>query len=481
MHAHEFIETLPDYYDTVVGNRGILLSGGQRQRIAIARAVISNPVVLIFDEATSALDADSERLVQASLDRVSRGRTTIIIAHKLATVKRADRIVLMKDGSASDEGTHESLLRTNDDYVKAWMAQNVTTEERITEKRGFYGSTPATVSATSTAEKSSLQYSEGTLQSTKEDESMTESKEGRPMSFFRSTLYIISGSRALQCVCAASIVMCIITGAIYPTQAIILGNEFVSFQKPKSEMVQSINFWSLMWFVLGAVSLFSFFAFGSLMSISGTITSRVYREKYFHGIITQPMSFFEQATNTPGFLVTCLSSHPSHLQTFVVILSSLTVTTVNLSSVSVLGLIVSWRFALVAIFGVMPIISIAGFLRVKSQSRRSKTLSDPLVDSAQYAAEVIGNIREVSSFAMEGEVCSMMARKMNASLRQFYKNVFVTMPLFAFSHAGNLLGNIRMLGNCHSGLFRDRKHIFVLVCWHPTHAAPNQCFRHMDQ
>jgi ATP-binding cassette subfamily B (MDR/TAP) protein 1 len=123
-----------------------------------------------------------------------------------------------------------------------------------------------------------------------------------------------------------------------------------------------------------------------------------------------------------------------------VILSSLAVTTVNLTSVSILGLIVSWRFALVAIFGAVPVISLAGFLRIQFQSKRSKNLSDPLVDSAQYAAEVIGNIRTVSSFAMEAEVCSTLARKMNIALRMFYRNTFITMPLFAFSHSGNILG-----------------------------------------
>ncbi|KAF2684992.1 ABC transporter-like protein [Lentithecium fluviatile CBS 122367] len=439
MQAHDFITQLPDGYDSIVGNRGSLLSGGQRQRIAIARAIISNPVILIFDESTSALDAESERLVQAAIDRVSRGRTTIVIAHKLATVKRADRIVMMKDGSVVEEGTHQSLLRTSDAYVKSWSAQNLAADENWVRDRRPFNNPLAHSSTASSMEKGLRLYSEKAEHTAECDEVIDMTKDD-PMTFFQSVLYTVSGSRALQYVCAASMVVCVITGGVYPTQAIIFGNEVVSFQMPKWGMMHSVDFWSLMFFILALVSLFSFFAIGSLSSVGGTITAHVHREKYLRGLLAQPMSFFERPTNMPGYLVACLSSHPGHLQGFIVILISLTVTTVNLSSVAILGLIVNWRFALVAIFGAVPIISIAGFLRIQSQSRKSKSLSEPLIDSAQYAAEVIGNIRTVSSFAMEAEVCSMMAKKMNMSLRPFYRNIFITMPLFAFSHSGNLLG-----------------------------------------
>ncbi len=122
-HAHDFIESLPRGYDTVVGERGVELSGGQRQRIAIARALLADPPILVLDEATSALDTESERLIQAAIDRLLEGRTVFVIAHRLSTVHAADQILVMDRGRIVERGTHDQLLAESGFYRRLYELQ----------------------------------------------------------------------------------------------------------------------------------------------------------------------------------------------------------------------------------------------------------------------------------------------------------------------------------------------------------------------
>jgi ATP-binding cassette subfamily B protein len=122
-HIHDFIVSLPDGYATEVGERGLKLSGGEKQRVAIARALLKNPAILIFDEATSALDSQNEKAIQAELDRIQVGRTTLVIAHRLSTVMDADQILVMSEGRIVERGTHADLLARGGHYADMWRLQ----------------------------------------------------------------------------------------------------------------------------------------------------------------------------------------------------------------------------------------------------------------------------------------------------------------------------------------------------------------------
>ncbi|MER2032187.1 ATP-binding cassette domain-containing protein, partial [Exiguobacterium indicum] len=127
-NADTFIERFPEGYATEIGERGVKLSGGQRQRIAIARALLRDPEILLLDEATSSLDSESERVVQEALERLMVGRTTFVIAHRLATVRHADQIIVLEDGRISGIGTHDRLVVDNPLYNKLVTQQFIGTE-----------------------------------------------------------------------------------------------------------------------------------------------------------------------------------------------------------------------------------------------------------------------------------------------------------------------------------------------------------------
>ena len=122
-NAHDFIMEMPDNYATDIGQRGVKLSGGQKQRLSIARAFLKNPPILIFDEATSALDNESEKVVQESLERLAKNRTTFVIAHRLSTIRDADLILVMRDGDIVEQGTHDQLIEAGGFYADLYNSQ----------------------------------------------------------------------------------------------------------------------------------------------------------------------------------------------------------------------------------------------------------------------------------------------------------------------------------------------------------------------
>lgn len=135
-NCHNFIKKLPDGYNTMVGPRGAQLSGGQKQRIAIARALVRNPRILLLDEATSALDTNSEKLVQAALEKAMKGRTTLVVSHRLSTITDVDQIIYIQDGKVLEQGTHSELMQKGGEYFKLVKSSGSGTRK----KRGIVSS-----------------------------------------------------------------------------------------------------------------------------------------------------------------------------------------------------------------------------------------------------------------------------------------------------------------------------------------------------
>ena len=260
--AHDFISELPNGYDTQVGERGGLLSGGQKQRVAIARSVISQPKVLLLDESTSALDPHAEGIVQQALDKASEGRTTIVIAHKLATIRKADNIVVMTKGRIIEQGTHESLIKQDGTYAKLVRIQNLTISETSSvtagdedEATGADGD-PADLTKTLTRYASSV---EGRMEAQKERDNYDHHKH---MGVLATIFKLFKETPELGWAYFFAFGSCLASGALFPGQAILLANVMEVFTLTGSAMTDRGDFYSSMFIVLAAGCLVVYFIMG---------------------------------------------------------------------------------------------------------------------------------------------------------------------------------------------------------------------------
>lgn len=434
VEAHAFIQGLPDGYNTRVGDRGNRLSGGQKQRIGIARAIISSPKILIFDEATSALDAESERSVELAIKKASIKRTTIIIAHKLSFIQQADKIVLLKNGNVLEEGTHQSLIASKGIYSRLLEAQELnglSLKEEETPHQAEDFSEKTTSARNLGATRSELKLD-------------TENPETRmvpllQMSLLQCLYSLFKENHTLGWLFIVLVPISVLAGAIYPTQAILFGNTVSGFGMTDDIQTHE-NFWSLMWLLVAVGAFVAFLAMGIISSTMSSIAKCHYQAAYFDAMLRQSPQFFDEGNFTSGALVASLSLLTSQIQSLLNVLGFLFVAIVSIISCSILALAAQWRLALVGLSGGMPIIMFAGYLRFRSGARKSRSLSEPLLNSAQYASEVIGAVRTVASLTMEEEVCHELDRKMIKAVPQFYRHILTTMPLFAFSESGHFLG-----------------------------------------
>lgn len=432
-----FVQSLPDGYQTHVGERSSFLSGGQRQRVAIARALISNPKILLLDEATSALDPSAENLVQAALDKVSRGRTTLVIAHKLATVRKADKIILLKEGNVIEEGDHSSLLDSNGHYAKLFNRQMLSfplslsqRDSGINDKQQSFGGiekpTPSTAEV--------VPEFDGTEPSVPE---LYEPK----MSILSCLTMIFREQQKMRTLFLVGCIACVAAGAVYPGQAVVFAKSISVLSQDGTELVRNGTFWALLWFILAIGVCITFQVSGTIFAIVGSTIMRTYRYEYFSSMIEQDMLFFAAASNSSAVLTARLLSHTQQLETLLSkTMGSILIVLVNVTSSCLLSIAIAWKLGLVAIFGAFPLISLAGFLQVslssKSQSRNTHHYDEVL----RFASECVACIRTISSLTMEAEVSSKFELKLKAPISKAYRNTLTTMLLFALSQSANLLG-----------------------------------------
>jgi ATP-binding cassette subfamily B (MDR/TAP) protein 1 len=413
-NAHDFIVSLPEGYETNVGERGFLLSGGQKQRIAIARAMVSDPKILLLDEATSALDTKSEGVVQAALDKAAMGRTTIVIAHRLSTIKGADNIVVMSRGRIVEQGTHDVLLENRGAYYNLVEAQRIAAEkENKDQEMGILDEKDELTRVATQGQdvENPNDLALGRTQTSKSKSSMALQNKKSDVRHHYSlwTLMKLVGSfnRQEWIYMSIGIFCSVITGGGNPTQAVFFAKAVNSLILPPAQynkLRSDANFWSWMYFMLALVQFSAYIIQGYVFAVCSERLVHRARLQAFRTMLRQDVAFFDKEENTAGALTSFLSTETTHLAGMSgVTLGTILSVVVTLIAAFSVSLAIGWKLSLVCI-STVPILLGCGFFRFWMLARFQAKAKKSYEKSASYACEATSAIRTVASLTREDDV-----------------------------------------------------------------------------
>ncbi|KAK1147947.1 hypothetical protein N8T08_000463 [Aspergillus melleus] len=431
--AHGFISALPNGYDTQVGEQGGMLSGGQKQRVAIARSIVSKPKILLLDEATSALDPHSEEVVQQALDRVSKGHTTITIAHKLATIRNADNIVVMHQGRIVEQGDHESLIRNNGAYAHLVKTQDlsVTKPSSENEPPNCMGEKyeQGLVEVTKPRAQHSATNVEQEKQSDRENFDYWNS-----LGLLHVLWRILSTTPELRLAFLVLLLGSFSSAATFPCQSILFSRFIEVFTFTGDEMERKGSFIALMCLVLAIGSFVIYFIIGWSSNVVSQIIDNKYRREIISNILRQDVKFFDRPENSTGALASRADSYPRSLfelmgMTIGLIMAGL----VAVISCSIMALAYGWKLGLVIILAGLPPLMLSGWARIKTEAKIEDTISKHFSQSSSIVSEAVSAIRTVSSLAIEQSVLERYTAELDHATSASRFPVLLMMAPFAFT------------------------------------------------
>ncbi|KAJ3533044.1 hypothetical protein NM208_g8157 [Fusarium decemcellulare] len=431
--AHDFISQLEQGYDTYLSERGGTLSGGQKQRVAIARSVVSNPKILLLDEATSALDPTAERVVQKALSRVSENRTTVVIAHRLSTVREADNIAVISEGQVAEQGTHEELVALNSYYARLIKAQDLATSED-----------PSSTGAVKEGPSEEDSHQESlemvrTVATEKALESQDDDNRRRDKSLISSLIIILREQKALLPLILIAVIGCIAAAATWPGQAILFAKLITVFSS-LDPSTSKANLYSLMFFVLALGNFISYFIVGYIANHLSQNLTHQYRLELFKHIVNKDIEFFDRTENSSGALASVLSSVPTSLQELLSInIFVILIMIVNLGASSCLALGYGWKLSLVMIFAGLPPLLASGFLKVRLETKLNDDNEVRFRESASLASEAVSSLRTVAALTAEADFLREYSEDLGNIVRRSIKSMSISMIPYAFSQAIDFL------------------------------------------
>ncbi|KAI0005258.1 ATP-binding cassette, subfamily B, member 1 [Xylariaceae sp. FL0662B] len=425
-NAHDFIQELPDGYHTQVGERASALSGGQKQRLAIARSIISDPKILLLDEATSALDPRSETVVQDALDKVSVNKTTLIIAHRLSTVRRADHIVVMSKGSIVEEGTHVDLLARDGFYAALVRVQHLDDGKRRS-------------TAEAVEEDQQLEYD----LAAKEGDIVEAETSNTPVatnltlgtvnkSLFGCLITMLREQTDLYWWLCILGIACLISGGSYPAQAVLFSKLIVVFNQRSDEAQKTANFFALIYFILAIANMLAYLVIGWVGNRAGQTITHRYRYEMFQRILRLDPDFFDQPQNSSGALSSRLSFVPNSLQDLIAQnMFLMLVCIVNVLASSVLSIASGWKLGLVVVFAGMPVLLGSGFCRAWFERKFERDADEQFAESAALATEAVTSIRTLASLTLE----SQFLEQYDSAVNDIAKSALFTIAFTSLGYA----------------------------------------------
>ncbi len=438
--AHEFVSELPSGYHTCVGEGGSLLSGGQRQRIAIARAIVSNPRILLLDEATASLDTKSERAIQHALEAASAGRTTVVIAHRLSTVRRADKIVALQHGRIVEQGTHEELLHKEGLYASFVSSQDLKRAEDSDTDDGDLGIQPTTDHPSLTKEKShrsNLLHQPTPVSLT----TPTSFSTNPPTSFTHLLKFLYSLNPPTN----PSLILLPLTGSLlsglaYPVTAILYGNLILALADPALALGgHAVPFWAGMQFLVACVVFMGYLLQGIPLAYASARLVASARSRGFGAVLRQDLAFFnggEGGGRSPGELTAFLAVGARKLNGLGgVILGSVVNSAVAVAAGFAVAVGFGWKLGLVAA-STMPVTLVAGYARYRLLADMEKGgMRGGKGAAAGVVAEAVRGIRTVATLGVGHIVRERYQSRLQEEVRSSLLRDLGLSVLYAFSQS----------------------------------------------